>query len=159
MRRAVSLVLSLLLLIGIGTGCSVQHWRFEELSFTLPTEFQNCSAESYAADFDFLFDNGTIAIAGIRETRQALASLGELDAAQYTALVIQYNALACKPTQKNGLWCFSYEAVSYGVPMTYLCAGYEAENSFWQVQAYCATADFSAQEEDMWKWILSMETN
>ena len=158
-RRISLLVLSLLLLASSLTGCSTQHWRYEELSFTLPSDFQNCSGEPYASEFDFLFDNGTVAIAGIRETRQALSWFGELDARQYTDLVLRINELSCEPIQKDGLWCFSYEAVSRGVPMTYLCAVYEAEHSFWQVQTYCATADFTTQEEVMWKWILSMDAS
>ena len=54
------------------------------------------------------------------------------------------------------LWFFTYEAVSGGTPMTYLCAIYEAPNSFWQVQAYCATADFPAQEKTMRDLVCSM---
>ena len=158
-RRISLLILSLLLLAGSLNGCSAQHWRYEELSFTLPSSFQNCSGETYAAEFDFLFDNGTVAIAGIRETRQALSWFGELDAQQYTDLVLRINELSCEPVQKDGLWCFTYEAVSHGVPMTYLCAVHEAKQSFWQVQAYCASADFAAQEKDMWQWLLSMDTN
>ena len=156
-RRIFLLALSLLLLAGSLTGCSVQHWRYEELSFTLPSEFQNCSGETYASEFDFLFDNGVVAIAGIRETRQALSGFGPLDAQQYAALVIRFHGLSCQPFKKEGLQCFSYEAVSHGVSMTYLCAIYEAENSFWQVQSYCATADFPAQQETMWHLITSME--
>ena len=156
MRRALAFLLSLLLLTGICCGCSTQHWRYEELSFTLPGEFQNRSAESYAAEFDFLFDNGTVAIAGIRETRQALAAFGALDAEAYTRLVITHNALTCQPVQRNGLWCFSYDAVSQGTPMTYICAIYEAEQSFWQIQAYCAAADFPTNSDAMWDWVLSM---
>ena len=158
MRRIFSLVLCLFLLIGTCTGCSKQHWRYEELSFTLPGEFQNCSAEDYAAPFDFLFDNGKVAIAGIRETKQALQSYAAADAAAYTQLVIEYNELTCEPVQKNGLWTFAYEAVSNGTAMTYICAVYEADHSFWQIQAYCTSADFSANANTMWNWILSMET-
>ena len=158
MRRVLILILSLLLLVGTCSGCSAQHWRYEELSFTLPGEFQNCSGENYAADFDFLFDNGTVAIAGIRETKQALQSFGTVDAKTYTQLVIDHNELPCQATQQNGLWCFSYEAVSQGTPMTYVCAIYEAEESFWQIQAYCTTADFSTSSNAMWDWILSMRT-
>ena len=95
MRRILTLTLSLFLLIGACCGCSAQHWRYEELSFTLSTDFQNCSAEDYAAEFDFLFDNGTVAIAGIRETKQALADFGTLDAIAYTQLAIEYNQLPC----------------------------------------------------------------
>ena len=158
MRRAFSLALSLLLLVGSLAGCSAQHWRYEELSFTLPSDFQNRSAEGYAADFDFLFENGTVAIAGIRETKHALSGFGNLDDAAYAQLVIQYNGLTCESFQKGDLLCFRYEAVSGGIPMTYLCAVYEAENSFWQVQAYCATADLPAQEQTMWGLITSMKT-
>ena len=158
MRRVLSFTLSLLLLISIFCGCSAQHWRYEELSFILPGEFQNCSSESYAADFDFLFDNGTVAIAGIRETKQALADFGAIDAASYTQLVIEHNELSCRSIEQKGLWCFSYAAVSHGTPMTYLCAIYEAEQSFWQIQAYCPTAVFPANEDAMWDWILSMKT-
>lgn len=158
MRRALAFLLSLLLLTGICCGCSTQHWRFEELSFTLPGEFRNCSAESYAEEFDFLFDNGTVAIAGIRETKQALLDFGATDAATYTQLLIEHNSLSCQPVQKDNIWCFSYEAISNGTPMTYLCAVYEAEQSFWQVQAYCTDAAFSVNEVAMWEWILSMKT-
>jgi hypothetical protein len=158
MRRALSLIFSLLLLAGSLTGCSAQHWRYEELSFTLPSDFQNRSAEGYAADFDFLFENGAVALAGIRETKHSLSGFGDIDAAAYTQLVIQYNGLTCHPVQKGDLLCFRYEAVSGGIPMTYLCAVYEAENSFWQVQAYCATADLPAQEQTMWDLITSMKT-
>ena len=159
MRRLLTLTLSLLLLIGACTGCSSQHWRYEELSFTLPGEFQNRSGESYAAEFDFLFDNGTVAVAGIRETKQALADLAVADAADYTRLLIEHNGLTCQPEEKSGIRCFSYEALSGGTPMTYICAVYEAPQSFWQVQAYCTTADFPAQEDAMWQWILSMQTH
>ena len=157
-RRILILALCLFLLTGACTGCSVQHWRYEELSFTLPGEFQNCSGESYAADFDFLFDNGTVAIAGIRETKQALQIFGATDAKTYAQLVIDYNQLTCQPTQQDGLWCFSYEAVSHGTPMTYICTVYEAQQSFWQIQAYCETANYSANSSAMWSLISSMKT-
>ena len=158
MRRIIALIASILLLAGICSGCASQTWQYEELSFTLDKDFQNCSNESYAREFDFLFDNGTIAIAGIRETRQALADFGPLDAAAYTQLVISHNALTCQPMQKDGLWCFSYEAVSNGTPMTYICVIHEAEQSIWQVQAYCASAEFAQQSENMWQLLLSMKT-
>ena len=156
MRRAVSLLLALLLIAGICTGCSAQHWRYEELSFTLPQDFVNRSGESYAADFDFLFDDGTVAIAGIRETKHALANFGELDSAAYTQLLLEHNSLTCQPEKMGDAWCFSYEAVSSGTPMTYCCAIYEAPNSFWQIQAYCATEDLPAQRDAMWELICSM---
>ena len=157
MRRTLSLLLALLLLAGICTGCSAQHWRYEELSFTLPKDFVNCSGEPYAADFDFLFDNGTVAIAGIRETKQALADFGPLDGAAYAQLVIEYNGLTCESKKEGDTWCFSYEAVSHGKPMAYCCTIYEAENSFWQIQAYCATEDLPAQQATMWELITSMD--
>ncbi len=157
MRRALSLVLALLLLVGICTGCSSQHWRYEELSFTLPSDFVNRSDAPYAADFDFLFEDSTVAIAGIRETRQALADFGALDGASYAQLLIDFNSLSCQPEKKGNIWCFSYEAISHGTPMTYCCAVYEAEHSFWQIQAYCATADFPAKQESMWKLISTMD--
>ncbi len=157
-RRIFALLLSLILALALFTGCSAQHWRYEELSFTLPGDFQNLDSESYAEDFDFLFDDGTVAIAGIRETKAAVtAAFGQISAEQYARLVIEGNELTCTPVQKNGLWCFSYEAVSNGTPMTYICAIHEAENSFWQVQAYCATADFAAQQDTMWTLITAME--
>lgn len=159
MRRILILTFSLFLLVGCCTGCSAQYWHYEELSFALPGEFQNRSAESYAADFDFLFENGTVAIAGIRETKLALQDFGAADAAAYTQLVITHNGLTCQPVQHEGAWCFSYEAVSHGTAMTYLCAVYEAEQSFWQVQAYCTSEDFSANEAAMWDWILSMNAS
>ena len=157
MRRALSLVFSLLLLAGSLTGCSAQHWRYEELSFTLPADFQNRSAEGYAADFDFLFENGTFAVAGIRETKQALADFGSLDGAAYTQLLLEHNNLACQPEKQGAAWCFSYEAVSHGKPITYCCAVYEAPNSFWQIQAYCATEDLPSQQATMWELISSMD--
>lgn len=157
-RRIFALIL--LLLTVLFTGCSVQHWIYEDLSFTLPADFENRSAESYAADFDFLYDDGTVAISGIRETRRALSAyFGDLSGEEYARLVIALNGIESEPVQKSGLWCFTYEAVSGGTPMSYLCAIYEAEESFWQVQAYCASADFADREASMWELISSMKTD
>ena len=159
MARRIS-ALILVLLCVLLAGCSAQHWVYEDLSFTLPAGFENRTTEAYAADFDFLYDDGTVAISGIRETKQALSTyFGELTAERYARLVIELNGVECEPVQKDGLWCFTYQAVSGGTPMTYLCAIYEAENSFWQVQAYCATADFVAQQDTMWELIGSMKAD
>ena len=154
-RRTVALTLLLLLLLF--AGCSAQQQTHKDLSFTLPAGFEDRSAEAYAADFDFLYENGPVALSGIRETRQALeAYFGKVDAQRYARLVIALNQIESEPVQRNGIWCFSYEAVSGGVPMTYLCAIYEAEESLWQVQTYCATADLAAQQDAMWDLICSM---
>ena len=42
--------------------------------------------------------------------------------------------------------------------MTYICTVYEAEQSFWQIQAYCTTEDFVTHENTMWELILAMKT-
>ena len=159
-RRISAAVLSLLLLTVLFAGCAAKHQVHEDLSFDLPRGFEDRSAAPYAVEFDFLYDNGTVALSGIRETRQALSTyFGQLDAQQYAQLVIRLNGLTCEPAQKDGLWYFAYEAVSGGIPTTYLCAIYEAQDSLWQVQAYCATADFAAQQDTMWALITSMEVS
>ena len=156
-RRITALILMLVLSVATFTGCGAQQCHYEELTFTLPKDFASRSQEAYAEDFDFLFENGIVAIAGIRETKQALAHFGTLDTAAYTKLVIEINQLSCEPVQTEGIWCFSYEAVSHGTPMTYICSVYEADESFWQIQAYCATADFATHGNQMWELILSMD--
>ena len=103
-RRIFALLLSLILALALFTGCSAQHWRYEELSFSLPGDFQNLDSESYAEDFGFLFDDGTVAIAGIRETKAAVtAAFGQIRDEQYARVVIEANELTYAPEQKDVL--------------------------------------------------------
>ena len=151
-RRAAFVLLALSLLFCCACGSRALH--HQELTLSLPEDFVDLSAESYAAGYDFLYQNGAVAVAGIRESKAALSALDpELTAEKYAALQMQLNGLPGEPAQKEGLWYFSYEAVSAGASMTYLCAVYEGSQCFWLVQAYCKSGSFPAQEANMWQYL------
>ena len=144
------LVLSLLLCC----GCSAQEQVHRELTLCLPKDFVDLSGEPYAADFDFLYQNNAVAVAGIRDSRESIPVLdSSTTAREYAALQMYLNDLPGQPEQKDGIWYFSYEAVSAGTPMTYICAVYECEACFWLVQAYCKSEAFPAQQEAMWEYL------
>ena len=155
MRRriaAVLLVLSLLLCC----GCSAQEQTHQELTLQLPKDFVDLSAEPYAEDFDFLYQNSAVAVAGIRESKASLLLLDFPSAQYYAQIQMKRNDLPGQPEQKDGIWYFSYEAVSAGTPMTYICAVYECETCFWLVQTYCKSEAFPAQQEAMWEYLSSV---
>lgn len=150
---AILLILSLLLCC----GCSAQEQVHQELMLHLPKDFVDLSGESYAADFDFLYQNSAVAVAGIRDSRDAIPILDSSMTAQgYAALQMYLNDLPGQPEQKDGIWYFSYEAVSAGTPITYICAVYECDACFWLVQAYCKSEAFPAQQANMWAYLTSV---
>ncbi len=154
-KRIFSLMLVLSLLTCV-TACGTKSCHIADLTVSLPERYESRMGEAYAADVDFLYDNGTVVLSGIRETREAVsAAFGPVDAQGYAALSVQLHGLDSQITCRDGLWSFTYEANAEGTPLTYLCAVYEGTHSFWLVQAYCKTADFAAQEKDMWKLISS----
>ena len=156
MKRRVAVILLALSLL-LCCACGAQEQSHRELTLRLPKDFVDLSGESYAADFDFLYQNSAVAIAGIRESKYALPVLDGPPSVQYYAeMLMDHNDLPGQPEQKDGIWHFSYEAVSAGTPMTYICAVYECTECFWLVQAYCKSEAFPAQQKAMWKYLSSV---
>ena len=154
-RRILPLLLALAVLALSACGADTQ--THGEMTISLPEGFVDLSGENYAADFDFLYQNSTVAVAGIRETKAALPVLDGPPTVQYYAeMLMDHNDLPGQPEQKDGIWYFSYEAVSAGTPMTYICAVYECAECFWLVQTYCKTEAFPSQQANMWKYLSSV---
>ena len=74
MKRRVAVILLALSLL-LCCACGAQEQSHRELTLRLPKDFVDLSGESYAADFDFLYQNSAVAIAGIRESKYALPVL------------------------------------------------------------------------------------
>ena len=154
-RRILPLLLALTILVF--SACSTNSQTHGELTIYLPEEFVDLSEESYAAEFDFLYQNSAVAVAGIREAKATLPVLDGPPTVQYYAeMLMDHNDLPGRPEQKDGIWYFSYEAVSAGTPMTYICAVYDCVDCFWLVQTYCRSEAFPAQQAHMWQYLSSV---
>ena len=156
MRRFLPLLLALtVFLLG---ACGTRSQAHGDLTVQLPDEFVDLSDESFASDFDFLYQGRGVAVAGIRESRQAVAAAyGQLDAQQYAALSMKLHGIPGDPVRTDGIWHFSYSAVSNGQQIAYLCAVYETEESFWLVQSYCPAEHYDAQI--MWQYVCCVDLN
>lgn len=149
------LIFPILFLLICLTGCSgkpaaTEH-RFEELRLSLPAAYVNLTGEKAFTEYDFLFSDGTVTLAGIREEK---ALLPGFHLQSYGQLVIRAHRLDCQLLQSDGITYFNYEA---GVPaFTYVVGLWETEDAFWSVQAYCKSEDYAASREAMWQLLQSV---
>ena len=154
MRRFLPLLLALTILLLSACGAKTQ--TYGDLRIQLPGEFVDLSGESFAADFDFLYQGQGVAVAGIRESRLAVeTAYGPLDAQKYAALSMKLHGIAGEPSLKDGIWHFSYSALSNTQQVTYLCAVYETAENLWLVQAYCPAEHYDA--DTMWQYVCSVD--
>ena len=91
-RRILPLLLALAVLALSACGADTQ--THGEMTISLPEGFVELSGENYAADFDFLYQNSTVAVAGIRETKAALPVHDGPPTVQYFAeMLMDHNHL------------------------------------------------------------------
>ena len=153
MRKGICFPLVLALLVcalsGCGTGPAERVYTCHELTVTLPQTFVDL--QETLPQYDMVFSDGRITLAGIREEKALLPSL-TLEA--FGQLVIQAHELDCQLLQSDGLTYFYYEA---GEPaFTYTVGIWETDTAFWSVQTYCRAEDYAAVREDMWQLLKSV---
>ena len=155
MRKGLCFALVWVVLVCALTGCSSgpAQVRYEcfELSISLPQTFVDLSGEDFS-QYDVLFSDGTVTLAGIREDKSLLPK--DLSLEDFGQLVIHAHELDCQLQQNDGLTYFNYEA---GAPaFTYTVGVWETEDAFWSVQTYCKSEDYAAVRKDMWQLLQSV---
>ena len=153
MKRLIALLMALMCLCSL-SACSAKEATFtiQDLSLSVPASFIPLHGDPAFADYDFLFSDGKVTVAGIREDK---ALLPELTLETFGQLVIHAHELDCQLLESDGITFFNYEA---GDPaFTYTVSVWETENAFWSVQTYCKSEDYAAVREDMWQLLRSVK--
>ena len=157
MRKHFVLLLALVLCIGLLSGCGAKETSaphaFQDLTIRIPADYIDLSEEVFADGLDFVFGKEPIAISGLRDAKETFATYGlELDLQQYGQLLMESNQVRCQLAQTDGIWNFSYTSGDF----TYVVTLWETDDAFWTVQAYCPTADYHKNHDQMWKILTSV---
>ena len=153
MKKILSLLLAMTLVLGLLAGCGNDHLYPEgmniackDLALTIPGDFADLSAEDFAEDADFMFGRKTLVFEGLS---QAKADLQGLTLAQYTDRVIRDNKLSCSAAPTGDGYLFSYEKALDNTAYTYTVATYETGSYFWILQFYGPTADLTENQPEI----------
>ncbi len=149
-RRAALCLLAVLCLL---VGCSARdaypegmNIACKDIALTVPGDFLDLSADSYAGEADFMFGHDTLIFMGLSESKDSLKKM-TLD--QYTGYVISGNQLSCTPQVFGDGYVFTYEAPVEGTAYTYVTATYEGEENFWIFQFYCPSDKLSVNQPEI----------
>lgn len=150
MKRSVRASLCLLAAICLLAGCTQypvgSTAEYGDLLLTVPGDFADLSAESYAADADFLYGWGTLIVMGLAEPK---STLQEMTLEQYTAYVISGNDLSCTPRASGAGYVFSYEKNIGETPYHYTVATYAGTDNFWILQFYCPKENLAENQPEI----------
>ena len=143
-------VLLVVLAICLLTGCDQYPLGntviCKDLQLTVPGDFMDLSAESYALDADFMYGWNTLVCKGLAEDK---SQLQEMSLDGYTALVISGNGRSCTPQPCGDGYMFSYEAAIGDASYTYTIATYEGPSNFWILQFYCPSEDLEKNQPEI----------
>ena len=160
MKKCLALMLVAVLIAGCFPGCAAVNtaspvsYTFQELTIRLPMAF--VPLNDAFAEYDFIFGDGKVTLAGIREDRSQLQALGLASSLEeYSAQLIRAHGLDCQMLQENGITYFNYEA-GEEPPFIYIVSVWETPEAFWVVQAYCLSEDYAAVKDAMWQYLSSV---
>ena len=158
MKRIFSLILLLSLCMGLLCSCTDGYQTVEKngLSLRLPGYFEDRSAESYAAGYDFLYSYGGMGFLGIRENRSDFPEgYGVMDLEAYGKFVIYGNGLSCQLAKRDGFYTFTYHKAAPEGDLTYVAIVLENRDAFFTVQAYCLSEFYSDNASLIWNCLTS----
>ena len=162
MKRRLSL-LSVLLAVFLLCGCissSGSTFTRDGLSMTLPSYFQDKSADSYANNLNFLYSYGSMGFLGIREKRSDFpAGYENMGLEAYAKFVILGNGLTCQLMERDGFYTFSYTAQSAEGELTYVAIVLEDQDAYWTVQGYCLSQYYEENQALLWKYLITAKVN
>ena len=151
------LIVLFVLLLSLGTGCSKKEkykdYTYDNLTFKLP-ESQIVQKDDLQG-YDFVYDNQEIAIFGIKETKESLATLGYegIKLAEYADLLISlYQVENISKEVKGDHVVFSYVTGTESGDFYYTIGIYENANEFWIVNYACAVENRSKYESLFKAW-------
>lgn len=128
------------------------------LTLDCPSGFQDYTDTEVAGDYAFMYMSNEIGILGVQENKEELfAYFEEMDLEGYANLIAELYGLDSIAEQYDGVWSIAYSSESSGTNFTYVCAFYETEADFWNIQGYCETDKYEELGEDIWQYITSVE--
>lgn len=171
MKKLLSIMLAVMLLCGVFTGCNSadeetlpatvpEATEPEEKEFlkngiqlTLPGDFSDYSDYPIGQAYTFLYAGPSDGVYGMEDSK---ASLPETvtDLASYAAY--QATLLGGEAVQKDGVWTLTYEDLTRNEPETNLCAFYEGNDCYWTVTAYCPSRSYEENQEIMWGYVTAV---
>ena len=144
-------IFCLLLVVCLLTGCNGYYpegktLTFEDLQLTLPGDFIDLSAESYAQNANFMYGRKTLVFQGLSEKKSDLQTM---TLSQYTNYVITGNGLSCTPESVGDGYLFTYDAPIGDKVYTYTTATIEGQTNFWILQFYCPKENLSENQPEI----------
>lgn len=159
MRKVLSILLSLLLVTSLLSGCGngPKTFRCMELSIELTGEFRDLSQDKAGTDFTFLYASDQIGIAGIREPKVSFSEeYADLTLEGYAELTAISADVAVKLQNYRGIPYYVYTAVLEDVEFTYVAAAFDDGFSYWLLQCYCQTSQYETLSPQMWQYLDSV---
>ena len=157
MSRLLKISVVFLLLFSLLTGCGLFQKTFtcQDLNITLPSGFKDYSDAEEAKNFDFLYLSDQVGIAGVRTQKISLQSNNpNMTLEQFAQFVADESGLEdAVISQNDGIYNFTYELDTDQKSYTYLVAVFEDDISFWALQCYSVSEDFSDVRDDIWEYL------
>ena len=125
------------------------------ITLALTTDFMDFTDTSMnTEDYLFLYASEDIGIVCVQEDKAELfAEFDTMDLEGYANLILEINAIDSTVEKMNGIFTFSYIAGTE----TFICAFFESEDSFYNIQGYCETGIFQEKQDLIWQYISSAE--
>ena len=157
MKRIFPIIASVLLLLGMLTGCGRKAFTCGDLQIDIPGDFIELSQpDTDGENKDFLFGRDTLIVKGMAEKKSGLK---QMSLQEYTDLMITGNELDCSATVGRNGYRFVYRAEVGESTYTYFSATFEGKDNFWSVQCYCPSEDFAKHQQTMEALLDSVKTN
>lgn len=166
MKRSLSVMLCLVLLLGLFAACSSPE---EEGPYAGLALYENDAGISLYMDKGFsegeaegvtcAYSKGNIGLACNMESIASLESFGYtgLSEADYASLIMELYGYDVVPqTDEYGLTYVVYELDVREIPYTYVAFYVKGETAFWAANFMCPTADLSKNEADFHLWASSI---
>ena len=142
-----------------GCGGKAQRVEKEDISLTLPKNFEDVSLAAYAQDLDFLFNGPGVAVSGIREEKSDFVISTIAGLQSYSFSLAAASGMTEPPDAWEMGYTFSYKAIIGGEEYTYLIASLQTEDAFWALQGYCLSGDFGKYEPILWEIFTSAKSD
>ena len=165
MKKILSVILSLILLLGIFAGCAPK----EEGPYAGLTLYENEAGISLYMDKGFKeqaaegaacsYIKGYAGLVCYKESISDLEALGyaELSEADYASLIMEAYGYGSTPqTDEYGLTFATYEQEVMDIPFTYVAFYIKGENEFVAANFMCPTEDIAEYEADFHLWASSI---
>ena len=152
--RTLRPLLIAILLMAILCGCttpSEQEFTCRGLSITLGPEYRDCSREPAGKNLDFLYVSDQIGFTGVCDSKTQFEELYPgLQLSAYAELTAKNSGIASPVQIYRGIPYYIYTSNPDGTEYTYLAAAFEGPVTFWLLQCYCKSSEFSALEQQIW---------